>query len=286
MILCAQNFIKTTRMEDLIKKIEDASNFIRAKSNFKPEVCIILGSGLAELVNQVKVNATIDYKDIPHFPVSTVIGHPGKLILGELSGKNVAVMQGRFHFYEGYTMQEVAFPTRVMKACGANTLIVTNAAGGLNPAIKVGELMIINDHINLQPENPLLGKNHDALGPRFPDQHAVYDKVLIEKAKSIAKKNNITCHEGVYVGVPGPTFETPAEYKYMRIIGGDAVGMSTVPEVIVGNHAGMKIFGVSVITDEGNPITPQKISHQEVVAAAKEAEPRMSLIIRELVAVL
>lgn len=273
-------------MEDLIKKIEDASNFIRAKSNFKPEVCIILGSGLAELVNQVKVNATIDYKDIPHFLVSTVIGHPGKLILGELSGKNVAVMQGRFHFYEGYTMQEVAFPTRVMKACGANTLIVTNAAGGLNPAIKVGELMIINDHINLQPENPLLGKNHDALGPRFPDQHAVYDKVLIEKAKSIAKKNNITCHEGVYVGVPGPTFETPAEYKYMRIIGGDAVGMSTVPEVIVGNHAGMKIFGVSVITDEGNPITPQKISHQEVVAAAKEAEPRMSLIIRELVAVL
>lgn len=273
-------------MEDLIKKIEDASNFIQAKSNFKPEVCIILGSGLAELVNQVKVNVTIDYKDIPHFPVSTVIGHPGKLILGELSGKNVAVMQGRFHFYEGYTMQEVAFPTRVMKACGANILIVTNAAGGLNPVIKVGELMIINDHINLQPENPLLGKNHDALGPRFPDQHAVYDNVLIEKAKSIAKKNNITCHEGVYVGVSGPTFETPGEYKYMRIIGGDAVGMSTVPEVIVGNHAGMKIFGVSVITDEGNPITPKKISHQEVVAAAKEAEPRMSLIIRELVAVL
>ncbi len=273
-------------MENLLEKIEDASKFILAKSNFIPEVCIILGSGLAELVNQLKVQATIDYKDIPHFPVSTVIGHPGKLILGELSGKKVAVMQGRFHFYEGYTMQEVAFPTRVMKACGAQTLIVTNAAGGLNPAIRVGELMVINDHINLQPMNPLLGKNHESLGPRFPDQHAIYDKVLIEKAKSIAAKNNIVCHEGVYVGVPGPTFETPAEYKYMRLIGGDAVGMSTVPEVIVGNHGGMKIFGISVITDEGNPVTPQKISHQEVVAAAREAEPRMSLIIRELVGVL
>ncbi len=273
-------------MENLLEKIEEASKFILAKSNFIPEVCIILGSGLAELVNQLKVHATIDYKDIPHFPVSTVIGHPGKLIFGELSRKKVAVMQGRFHFYEGYTMQEVAFPTRVMKACGAQTLIVTNAAGGLNPAIKVGELMVINDHINLQPMNPLLGKNHESLGPRFPDQHSVYDKALIEKAKSIAIKNNIVCHEGVYVGVPGPTFETPAEYKYMRLIGGDAVGMSTVPEVIVGNHGGMKIFGISVITDEGNPVTPQKISHQEVVAAAKEAEPRMSFIIRELVAVL
>ncbi len=269
-------------MENLLEKIRDASIYIGNLSNFEPEVCIILGSGLAELVSKVKVKATIDYKDIPHFPISTVIGHPGKLILGELSGKKVAVMQGRFHFYEGYTMQEVAFPTRVMKACGAKTLIVTNAAGGLNPAIRVGELIVINDHINLQPDNPLLGKNHESLGPRFPDQHAVYNKELIAKAKTIAKKNNITCHEGVYVGVPGPTFETPAEYKYMRLIGGDAVGMSTVPEVIAGNHGGMKIFGISVITDEGNPVTPQYISHAEVVAAAKEAEPRMSLIIQEL----
>ena len=269
-------------MENLLEKINEASAFIKSKITFEPEYCIVLGSGLAELVSKVEVKCEIQYKDIPHFPLSTVVGHPGKLTLGILSGKKVAVMQGRFHFYEGYTMSEVAFPVRVIKFCGAKTLIVTNAAGGLNPIIKVGELMIINDHINLQPDNPLLGKNFDELGPRFPDQHAVYNKQMIAQARAIAKANNIICHEGVYVGVPGPTFETPAEYRYFRLCGGDAIGMSTVPEVVAANHMGMKIFGISVITDEGNPEVAVKISHEEVVRAAKEAEPRMSLIIREL----
>ncbi len=271
-------------MENIIEKINSASRFIKSQIDFEPEYCIVLGSGLGDLVSKAEIKKEIAYKDIPHFPLATVAGHPGKLILGIISGKKVAIMQGRFHYYEGYSMQEVVFPIRVLKFCGAKTAIITNASGGLNPAIKVGELMIINDHINLQPDNPLLGKNFDELGPRFPDQHNVYDKKLIECARSIAKRNNIVCHEGVYVGVPGPTFETPAEYRYMRIIGGDAVGMSTVPEVIAANHLGMKIFGISVICDEGNPPTPQRISHDEVIRAAKEGEPRMSMIIQQLLA--
>lgn len=270
-------------MENLLQKIKEAADFIQKKTNFKPAVGIILGSGLSDLVNQLQIHDTIAYKDIPHFPVSTVIGHPGKLVLGTLNGKKVAVLQGRFHFYEGYTMQEVAFPVRVLKFIGAETLLLTNASGGLNPAIRVGELMVITDHINLQITNPLIGRNEEELGPRFPDQHAVYDKNLIQLALNIAAENKIKCHSGVYVGTPGPTFETPAEYKFMRIIGGDAVGMSTVPEAIVARHMNMRIFGVSVITDEGNPDTPVKVSHEEVLKAANEAEPKMSLLITRLI---
>ncbi len=270
-------------MENLLQKIKEASDFIQKKTNFKPTIGIILGSGLSDLVNQVQVHDSIAYKDIPHFPVSTVFGHPGKLVLGTLNGKNVAVLQGRFHFYEGYTMQEVTFPVRVLKYIGVETLLLTNASGGLNPSIKVGELMVITDHINLQITNPLIGRNEEELGPRFPDQHAVYDKNLIQHALNIAAKNKIKCHSGVYVSTPGPTFETPAEYKFMRIIGGDAVGMSTVPEAIVARHMNMKIFGVSVITDEGNPDTPVKVSHEEVLKAANEAEPKMTLLLKELV---
>ena len=191
-------------------------------------------------------------------------------------------MNGRFHYYEGYSMQQVTFPIRVMKQLGAQTIIITNASGGLNPEIKAGELMIVTDHINLNSDNPLRGRNSGELGPRFPDQHAVYDKALIEKASEIASEHHIKLHRGVYVGVPGPTFETPSEYRYMRLIGGDAVGMSTVPEVIVANQMGMRIFCISAIADEGNPSVPQKISHHEVVQAAREAEPHMTMILSEL----
>lgn len=270
-------------MENLLQKIKESASFIIERTNFKPTAGIILGSGLAELVKQIQVHDAIAYKDIPNFPVSTVSGHPGKLVLGTLNGKKVAVLQGRFHYYEGYTMQEVSFPVRVMKYIGVETLLLTNASGGLNPAIKVGELMVITDHINLQIDNPLIGKNEEELGPRFPDQHAVYDKELIQQALDIAAANKIICHKGVYVSTPGPTFETPAEYRFMRIIGGDAVGMSTVPEAITARHMNMRVFGMSVITDEGNPESPVKVTHEEVIRAANEAEPRMSLILKELI---
>lgn len=270
-------------MDNLLQKIKNAADFIRQKTGFKPSIGIILGSGLGDLVKQLQIHDSISYKDIPHFPVSTVAGHSGKLVLGTLNGKKVAVLQGRFHFYEGYSMQEVVFPVRVLKYIGVETLLLTNAAGGLNPVIKIGELMVISDHINLQILNPLIGKNEEELGPRFPDQHAVYDKKLIQQALDIAASNKIICHSGVYVGTPGPTFETPAEYKFMRIIGGDAVGMSTVPEAIAARHANMRIFGISVITDEGNPDTPIKVSHEEVLQAATAAEPRLTLVLKELI---
>lgn len=251
-----------------------------------PECGIVLGSGLGSVANEMNVGAAIEYKDIPNFPVSTVIGHSGKLLLGEWNGRKVAVMQGRFHYYEGYALQQVTFPVRVMKMLGAGTILITNASGGLNPDIKIGELMIVTDHINLNSDHPLRGSNDESLGPRFPDQHSVYDKKLISKALEIARKEGIICHTGVYVGVTGPTFETPAEYRYMRIIGGDAVGMSTVPEVIVANHMGQRIFCISVICDEGNPVSPVSVSHDDVVRAAREAEPRMTTILRGLLAVM
>jgi len=269
-------------MSELPKRLQEATDFIRSKSLLVPEVAIVLGSGLTEVVKEVEIDVAIDYTDIPDFPVSTVEGHIGKLLLGTWKGKRVVVMSGRFHYYEGYSMQQVTFPIRVMKLLGAKTIFITNASGGLNPQFKVGELMVVIDHINLNSDNPLRGKNNNELGPRFPDQHAVYDQVLIEKADEIAAQHQIKLHRGVYVGVPGPTFETPSEYKYMRIIGGDAVGMSTVPEVIVANHAGVKVFCISVICDEGNPAVPKKISHQEVVEAAQEAEPKITIILREL----
>ncbi len=269
-------------MNELIDQINAAVSFIRNKSATVPEVALVLGSGLGETTSEIEVEAEFEYGSIPHFPLSTVIGHSGKLVLGKWNGKNVVVMQGRFHYYEGYSLQQVTFPIRVMKHLGAQTIFITNASGGLNPAFKVGDLVAITDHINLNSDHPLRGKNEEQLGPRFPDQHEVYDAGLIKEATNISERNKITMHHGIYIGVTGPTFETPAEYRYMRIIGGDIVGMSTVPEVIVANHMGMRIFCISVVCDEGNPVVPQRITHQEVVEAAKSAGPKMALILKEL----
>jgi purine-nucleoside phosphorylase len=269
-------------MDDVIRQIEESIKFIRSKTSFVPEVAVILGSGLSDVVDEIKLDASIPYSQIPNFPISTVIGHSGNLLLGTWNSKKVIVMSGRFHYYEGYSLQQVTFPIRIMKMLGAKTIFITNASGGLNPAIKVGELMVIEDHINLNSDHPLRGKNNESLGPRFPDQHRVYDLELVEKAEKIARHQNIQLHRGVYVGVTGPTFETPAEYRFLRLIGGDAVGMSTVPEVIVANHMGMRIFCITVITDEGNPAVPQKVTHEEVVKAAREAEPKMKSLLSKL----
>ena len=247
-----------------------------------PETAIILGTGLGSLVHEITDKYEINYKDIPNFPLSTVEGHSGKLIFGKLGGKDILAMQGRFHFYEGYSMQQVTFPVRVMRELGIKTLFVSNAAGGMNPDFEIGDLMIITDHINLFPEHPLRGKNID-YGPRFPDMSEAYSKELIAKALEIAKEKGIKVQQGVYVGTQGPTFETPAEYKMFHILGGDAVGMSTVPEVIVANHCGIKVFGASVITDLGVEGKIVEVSHEEVQKAADAAQPRMTTIMRELI---
>lgn len=272
-------------MENLLEKIKETVNFIEAKVNFKPQYGIILGTGLGNLVNEIEVVATLEYGDIPNFPVSTVESHKGKLIFGLLGGKKVVAMQGRFHYYEGYSMQEVTFPVRVLKFLGIEILFLSNASGGLNPNYRNGHLMILNDHINLQPEHPLRGKNENSLGPRFPDMLHTYDKNLIKKGLEIAHQNNIDCHEGVYVSVQGPCLETPAEYKYFHIIGGDAVGMSTVPEIIVAKHMELNVFAISVITDMGYPKELiQETSLQDVINVAKVAEPKMTLVLKELIA--
>ena len=268
----------------MLEKIKATSTYIQKAIGFKPEIGIILGTGLGNLVKEIKIEQTISYHEIPNFPVSTVEGHKGQLIFGELGGKKIMAMQGRFHYYEGYDMKEVTFPVRVMKSLGINTLFVSNASGGLNPKFKVGDVMMINDHINMFGDNPLLGKNINELGPRFPDMSQPYDLHLRNLALKIALKNEIDLKEGVYVGVAGPTFETPAEYKMFRILGGDAIGMSTVPEVIVARHMGMSVFGISIITDSGVPGEIVEISHEEVQEVAMKAEPKMSLIIRELAA--
>lgn len=270
-------------MSELLDKIAAASAFIRERWQDTPVAGIILGSGLGNLVGEITDKVEIPYNEIPHFPVSTVEGHHGKLILGYMQGKPVVAMAGRFHYYEGFSMLQVTFPIRVMKDLGIQTLLVSNAAGGMNAAFKVGDLMIIRDHINLQPEHPLRGRNEDTLGPRFPDMSEPYAKSLIAKAQKIAADNNILVHNGVYVGVQGPTFETRAEYKFMHIIGGDAVGMSTVPEVIVAVHAGLQVFAMSVITDIGIREEENVITHDEVLQAAKAAEPLLTTIFRELI---
>lgn len=267
------------------EQINSTTKSIREKTNeFKPLVGIILGTGLGGLVKEITVEHVLPYTEIPNFPVSTVEGHSGKLIFGKLGGKNVMAMQGRFHFYEGYDMKQITFPVRVMKALGVRTLIVSNAAGGMNPKFSVGELMIINDHINLFPTNPLIGKNDNALGPRFVDMSESYKKTLIDLAKTIAKENNIKVSEGVYAGLTGPCFETPAEYRYLWRIGADAVGMSTVPEVIVARHSGMDVFGMSIITDLGIEGQVHSVTHEEVQQVANTQEPKMTLIMKELVA--
>jgi len=266
----------------MLKQIKDTADFIFKKTGFKPDAGIILGSGLGGLVNQINVEHTLSYADIPGFPVSTVQGHNSQLILGELAGCKVAAMQGRFHFYEGYTMQEVIFPIRVLKFLGITRLFLSNASGGVNQNFKVGDLMIIEDHINLMGNNPLIGKNFDELGTRFPDMSVPYDKELIRKGMNIANKHHFRCHIGVYAAVTGPCYETRAEYRYIRSIGADAVGMSTVPEVIAARHMGLQCFAISIITDLGGTDDPEVITHEEVVRVANEAEVRMTALLTEL----
>ena len=247
-----------------------------------PETAIILGSGLGKLVDEITDKYEINYTDIPHFPVSTVEGHSGKLIFGKLGDKDIMAMQGRFHFYEGYSMKEVTFPVRVMRELGIKTLFVSNAAGGMNPDFEIGDLMIITDHINFFPEHPLRGKNIE-YGPRFPDMSEAYNKELIRKANEIAAEKGIKVQHGIYIGTQGPTYETPAEYKMFRILGADAVGMSTVPEVIVANHCGIRVFGISVITDLGVEGKIVVVTHEDVQKAADQAQPLMTTIMRELI---
>jgi len=268
----------------LMQQLTATVQYIQSVYPHQPAVGIVLGSGLGNLVDEIAIEKEIPYSDLPHFPVSTVEGHHGRLILGELSGKKVVVMAGRFHFYEGYTAQQVSYPIRVMKLLGVQTLLLSNAAGGVNKDFRVGDLMIIKDHISFFVTNPLLGKNEDELGTRFPDMSEPYDKLLIEKAKATARELGYDFKEGVYTGVTGPTFETRAEYRLIKAIGGDAVGMSTVQEVIVAVHAGMKVFAMSVITDLGIREEENVITHEEVLAAAKDAEPKLTALFKALVA--
>ncbi|MFT3946444.1 MAG: purine-nucleoside phosphorylase [Agriterribacter sp.] len=263
--------------------LEQALAFIKKAYNYPVQVGLVLGSGLGNFIKEINVEKEISYIDIPHFPASTVQGHSGKLIFGEIAGKKIVAMAGRFHFYEGYPASEVAFPIRVMKLLGVHTLLISNAAGGVNTGFKVGDLMIITDHISFATVNPLIGKNDEVFGPRFPDMSEPYSKDLVQKGKEIAKQLNIAVKEGVYFGVTGPTFETRAEYKVINLLGGDAVGMSTVQEVIVAVHSGIKVFGMSVITDIGIRKEENIITHEEVLHAAAEAEPKFSAIFKALV---
>lgn len=265
----------------MLKTIIQTVKYINQRINSSPDIGIILGTGLGGLVDEIEIENSISYEDIPNFPVSTVEGHKGRMIFGKLGGKNVVAMQGRFHYYEGYSMQELTFPVRVFKQLGINTLMVSNASGGVNSNFEIGDIMIITDHINLMP-NPLIGKNLDELGPRFPDMSESYDPKLIKEATKIARHHNIKFQLGVYAAVTGPTFETPAEYKYISMLGADAVGMSTIPEIIVARHMGLPCFAISVISDLGTEGKIVEISHQEVIDSASIAEPKMTIIIKEL----
>ncbi len=266
----------------LMTALEQTVNFIKSKIDSSANTAIILGSGLGNLSKEIQIDFSINYNEIPHFPVSTVEGHKGRLILGTLNGKKVWVMEGRFHFYEGYTATQVVYPIRVLRLLGVQNLLLSNAAGGVNPNFKVGDLMIIKDHISLFTINPLIGKNEDALGTRFPDMSEPYAFDFIEKAKKIAAAHSIKLHEGVYVGVTGPTFETKAEYKLIKNVGGDVVGMSTVQENIAAVHCGMKVFAMSVVTDLGIREDNNVITHEEVLAAAHAAEPILTIIFSAL----
>jgi len=267
----------------MYKLINESADWLKKRMTSNPETAIILGTGLGELVREIKISLEIPYSEIPHFPVSTVEGHSGRLIFGKLGDKEIMAMQGRFHYYEGYDMKQVTFPVRVMKSIGIRTVFVSNAAGGLREDFEIGDLMMITDHINRFPEHPLRGKNDENLGPRFPDMSDAYSPRLRKKALEIAAELGIKLHQGVYVGTSGPTFETPAEYKFFKIIGGDAVGMSTVPEVIVARHAGLEVFAISVITDIGLEGKIVEVSHEEVQKAALAAQPKMTQIMRELI---
>lgn len=270
-------------MSELIKKINETLEVIRKKTRLNYEVGIILGTGLGGLVKDIDVEHEIDYSELPHFPLSTVESHHGKLIFGKIAGKNVVAMQGRFHYYEGYTMQQITYPVRVMKFLGVKTLLVSNACGGMNPLYRRGDIMLMVDHINLLGDNPLIGKNENELGPRFPDMSEPYNLELISLAEKVALKNQIKIQKGVYVAVPGPNLETKAEYRFLRGIGADVVGMSTIPENIVANHMGMKVLGISIITDECFPEALKPAVLEEIIAAANEAEPKMTLIMKEVI---
>lgn len=265
------------------EQVQKTVSYIKKKTNFTPEYGVILGSGLGSFIDEVMVEFTLPYSEIPNFPVSTVQGHKGALVFGTIGDKKIVVMQGRFHFYEGYSMQEVTFPIRVMKYIGAEKLIVSNASGGVNPFYVVGDIVIISDHINFMPEHPLRGQNDERFGPRFVNMSEPYSKKMITKSKEIASNLNIGIKEGVYLGLQGPTFETLSEYRMVKILGADCVGMSTVPEVIVARHMDMECFGLSVITDMGDEESIQTVSHDEVLEAAKIAEPNVKKIIKELI---
>lgn len=270
-------------MTDLRKAINEAVAYLRTKTAAKPPIGIILGTGLGGLAKEIKKNLVVEYEKIPHFPISTVESHHGKLIFGTLAGKQVVAMQGRFHYYEGYTLQQVTFPVRVMKFLGVHTLLISNAAGALNPIFRKGDVMLMVDHINLLGDNPLIGPNDDTLGPRFPDMSEPYNRELIELAENTALDLKIKLQKGVYVAMQGPNLETRAEYRFLRTIGADAVGMSTVPETIVAVHMGMRVLGFSILTDECFPDALKPVTIQEVIAVARKAEPKMTAVMKEVV---
>jgi len=275
-------FAKKTKM--LFEQIQEVISFIQSRINFSPNYGIILGTGLGQLTDDIEVVHEIPYSEIPHFPISTVQSHKSKLIFGNLTGKKVVVMAGRFHFYEGYTMKQVTFPVRVLKFLGIKKLIISNVSGSTNANINAGDIVFIKDHINLQPENPLRGENDERLGSRFPDMLKAYDRNLNSKALKIAKENNIVAHEGVYVALQGPNLETPAEYNFLNRIGGDLVGMSTVPEVIVARHMGLPVFVLSVVSNKCFPIEEiTETTVEEVIQLANEVQPKMSLIVKEMI---
>lgn len=273
-------------MDNLLTKMKESASYIQNLIKVKPTIGLILGSGLGELADEIEDAVKIDYKDIPHFPVSTVEGHAGKLVIGMLKGKAVLAMQGRFHYYEGYSMQEVTFPVRVMKGLGIDTIFVTNACGGMNVNFQPGDLMIITDHLNMTGANPLIGHNEVELGPRFPDMSRAYTPQLVELAKNNATKLNIPIQQGVYAGVSGPTYMTPAELIMLRNLGGDAVGMSTVPEVIVASHMQMKVLGISCVTDMAIGEELEPLTHEQVVEVANRTKPKFINLVKELVAAL
>lgn len=270
-------------MSELINKINETLAVIRKETKDEYPVGIILGTGLGGLVKDIKIECEIDYSLLPYFPLSTVESHKGKLIFGTIADKKVVAMQGRFHFYEGYTMQQITYPVRVMKFLGVKTLLVSNACGGMNPLFRRGDVMLMVDHINLIGDNPLIGKNEDELGPRFPDMSEPYSNELIQMAEDAAIENKIKVQKGVYVAVSGPNLETKAEYRFLRSIGADVVGMSTIPENIVANHMGMKVLGISIVTDECFPDSLKPVNVEEIIAAAMKAEPKMTLIMKEVI---
>lgn len=283
-IRLAWRLLSGRRDMELREHIDEAVGYIRSRTDFKPQLGVILGTGLGGLAEHVEKEEVIPYEDIPHFPVSTVETHAGRLILGRLEGKKVVMMQGRFHRYEGYTLKQVTFPVRVMRALGAKDMIVSNIAGGMNPNFRAGDIVVIVDHINLMGDNPLIGPNDDQLGPRFPDMSEPYDRKLIALAEDVALEVGIKLRRGVYVAVTGPSLETPAEYRFLRAIGADMVGMSTVPEVIVAKHAGMRVLGFTVISDECFPDALKPVHIQELIATVKKAEPKLVVLVRGVVA--